>query len=203
MFNGRRLDGRGFARCRALCAVSSLLVALAAPAARAQIEEEWTVFTHNNQSITCDLVNGSNAEFVVLFPSGELTTVSGIVLSDILVNLNSTNAFPVTYLGEPAGFIAFRNDGDGLPTLFWLSLGETVIGINTLSSAPFDSGDPPSDFVNTLCDACEVVDSSLCDDGTDPPDDFPPIFLCGSGAGEGLVAASVLLPVLGLVRRRR
>lgn len=186
----------------------SMLVLAAAWAAPAfgQIEEDWAVFTDQPTSTACDIVNGSNVEFVVLFESGNLATVSGVVLTDLVVDI-SDPVLPVTFDGEPAGFLDFREDADGLPALFWLSLGETVVGIDTFTSEPFDSHDLPAEFGDTGCDACDIIDSSLCDDGGDGGDgdggDFPPLILCGAGADGSVVAAALMMPVIGRWRRRR
>lgn len=180
------------------------VAAWAAPAF-GQIEEDWAVFTDQPTGTACDIVNGSNVEFVVLFESGNLATVSGVVLTDLVVDI-SDPVLPVTFDGEPAGFLDFREDADGLPALFWLSLGETVVGIDTFTSKPFDSHDLPGEFGDTGCDACDIIDSSLCDDGGDDDggdDDFPPLILCGAGADGSVVAAALMMPVIGRWRRRR
>lgn len=177
-------------------------LALAAGPAFAQIEEDWAVFTDQVTNTQCDVVNGSNAEFVVLFESGNLATIAGIVLVDLVVDIDDP-ALPVTFNGDPVGFLDFREDGDGLPTLFWLTLGETVVGIDTFNSEPFDSGQFPEDRTNTLCDACEVIDSSLCDDGGDD-DDFPPFdLLCGAGSASSILASLLLMPLIPRAHRRR
>jgi hypothetical protein len=209
--------------------VAMILAAILActTVARAQIEEDWAVFTDDVTVTDCDIVNGSNAEFVVLFETGELVTVAGR-FTDAVVDLDDLS---VSFEGEPAGFLAFREDADDLPTLFWLTLGETIVGIDTFTSEPFDSGQFPSERTNTLCDACEVVLSSLCAEclsdedcaegevcdenntcimgtnggnGGDGGDDggFTPIFVCGSGANEGALVAALMLPIVGRLRRK-
>lgn len=185
--------------------VGALCLGLMASAAHAQIEEDWAVFSDDQTDAQCDLVIGSNQEFVVLFESGNLATATGVILTDLVVDL-ANPALPVTFAGEPFGFLDFRTDADGLPTLFWLSLTDTVVGINSFTSEPFDSGQLPSQIGDTLCDACEVIQSSLCDDGGnggDPIDPIDIINLCGAGLGDALAMAAISIPVLGLVSRRR
>ncbi|HRX83454.1 MAG TPA: hypothetical protein P5572_00380 [Phycisphaerae bacterium] len=184
----------------AVLAVAAVVLGAVTMRAQAQIEQDWAVFTDEPTGTACDIVNGSNVEFVVLFDSGNLATVSGVVLTDLVVDITDP-LLPVTFDGAPAGFLDFREDGDGLPALFWLSLGETVVGIDTFSSEPFDSNKEPVEIFNTGCDACQVIDSSLCDNGNGGG--FPPIFLCGAGANGSVVAAALMFPVIGRLRRRR
>jgi hypothetical protein len=182
-------------------------VLLLTSSAYGQITEDWALFSDSQSDTECDIVNGSNTEFVVLFDSGNLATVAGVTLVDLFVDINNP-ALPVTFAGEPAGFLDFQLDADGLPTLFWLSLSNTVVGIDTFTSEPFDSNLFPEEIANTGCDACEVIDSPLCDGtggggggdgGVDIPIDLGD--LCGVGGLEGTAAAALLL--IPITRRRR
>jgi hypothetical protein len=183
------------------------MTAFVSTTAHAQINQDWAVFCVDENDPdcveTCDVVTGSNQDFVVLFDSGYLTTLSGTVLTDIVVDL-SNSALPVTFQGEPFGFLDFRTDADGFDTLFWLSLTDTVVGIDSFTSEPFDSDRFTSQITGTLCDACSEVDSSLCDDGgstNDPLDDA--LNLCGAGLLDALASAIIAFPVLGFVSSRR
>jgi len=186
-----------------------VLTVMVSSSARAQINEDWAVFCVDASDPdcveTCDVVTGANQDFVVLFDTGYLTTLSGTVLTDIVVDLDSP-ALPVTYLGEPFGFLDFRNDGEGFATLFWLSLTDTVVGIDSFTSEPFDSNQFTNQIDGTLCDACSEVVSTFCDDdggdgGNDGFDDA--LNLCGAGLLDVLASAMIAFPVLGFVSTRR
>ncbi len=187
------------------CLVSAALL-LAPSTARAQINEDWAVFPDSETTAECGVVNASNAELVVLFEDGVMATVGGVILTDLVVDLDSP-AWPVTFEGAPAGFLAFATDGDGLPALFWFTLGGTIVGIDTFDAEPFDSGLFPEERINTGCDACELITSPLCEVDDDPDDDFPDFpdlpLLCGAGAPMSAALGMVSLGLLGFSRRRR
>lgn len=189
----------------AACIVSAMLGCTAV--ARAQTVEDWVVFVDDATQTECGVVTASNVELVVLFDTGRMQIVSGpdVILDDLLVD----NTFAVTFEGQPAGFIEFSEDREGLPTVFWVSLAGTVVGVDTFTGEPFDSNRDPSSFVDTFCDACVLIDSHpLCDNGGGDGDDGDgdgldgPLIplLCGTGAG---AAALVSFTAMPLLRRRR
>ncbi len=186
---------------------SAMAVLLCAGTALGQpIEEDWVVFQDSLTGSNCGVVNAANAELIVLFQSGNMVVVSGadVVLQDLVVYSDNS----VSYLSEPAGYIDFAEDGDGLPAVFWLTLTGTVVQINTFTGEPTDSGLLPSDRINTVCDACTLIDqSSLCDntpgDGGNGGGTITLPDLCGAGAPAALVVTAALLPLVSLGRRRR
>jgi hypothetical protein len=174
-----------------------------APAALGAIEEDWTVYPDPDSEAECGVVTAANVDLIVLFEDGVMVIVSGtdVILEDLVVD----EAGNVRYLNEPAGIVAFAEDKDGLPTLFWLSLGGTVVEIDTFTGEPSDSGLLPEDIGNTVCDACELIDqSSLCDDGGNGNGNDNgnggtieiPVF-CGAGAPGALAMSLLGLPLLG------
>jgi hypothetical protein len=173
-------------RSRVLAILTFVVGVLAGSPAQAQIEEDWIVFVDSETDAMCGVVNAANAEFIVLFADGVMVQVSGpdTLFEDLVV----ADDFSVLFDGEPAGFIEFAEDGDGLPTVFWFTDDNTIVEVE--DGVPLDSGLDPIDIVDTGCDACEVIDSSsLCDDGPGNGgsngggngDGFVPIF-CGAGA---------------------
>jgi len=169
---------------RALMAVGTVL-AITSPA-RAQTINDWQVFPDPVTDALCDVVNASNAELIVLTDTGQMAVVSGtdVILSDLVVNQNNEVAFE----GQPFGFLTYAEDREGLPALFWTTLTGSVVGIDTFTGEPFDSGQLPEDFPNTACDACNFVDSSPICDGTGGGD--------GDGGGGDVPFDGPLLPLL-------
>jgi len=190
----------------AACIVSALLGCTAA--ARAQTVEHWGVFVDDPPQTECGGGTAPNVELVVLFDTGRMQIVSGpdVILDDLLVD----NTFAVTFEGQPAGFIEFTEDREGLPTVFWVTLAGTVVGVDTFTGEPFDSNRDPSSFTDTFCDACDLLDSHpLCDsggggDGGDGDGDGQnPLIplICGTGAGTAMLASFAAFPFFK--RRRR
>lgn len=195
------------------CAVAVALVAVLLPVQAFGLEELWTSYTDDLTGTECGVVNAWNAELVVLFESGNMVVVTGpdVIMEDLYVSAQSE----VYYFDEPAGFLEFAEDGDGLPTLFWTTLSGTLVEIDTFTGEPSDSGMFPEERFDTGCDGCDFVDqSSVCGDTTtdgnsnsnsstiDLGELIVPL-LCGTGTTSGTVAAFVLLPFLGLFTRRR
>lgn len=171
--------------------------------ARAQTPP-WDVFVDDLSTSVCDVVNTVNAELVVLSDTGELVIVTGrdVILEDAIVDPFGD----VSYLGDPAGFIDFAEDGDGLRTLWWLSLTGRVIRVDDFTGEPTVSNRLPVDFSNVLCDACLLWDDqTVCQqDGNDVPTEPPPfvINLCGMNSQLGLGLTLSGLTLMSLVRRR-
>lgn len=200
---------------RSIIASAAVVAALIAPAARAiSIEEDWTVYPIPGfENVTCGVVTAANVELIVLYSDGVMVIVSGadVVMEDLTVDADGK----VFYRDEPAGIIGFADDMDGAPTLFWLTLGGTVVQIDTFTGEPSDSGIFPDEIGATECDACELIDqSSLCggngggngnDNGNDNGNGGPiklPI-LCGSGVPGAAALSMLMLPFVGRSARRR
>lgn len=177
--------------------------------AHAQTVEDWVVFVDDPTQTQCGVVTASNVELIVLFDTGRMEIVSGpdVILDDLLVNSD----FDVTFEGQPAGFISFAEDREGLPTVFWVSLAGTVVGVDTFTGEPFDSNRQPGDFTNTFCDPCDLLDSHpQCEargasgngnTGGGPAGPLLPLpLLCGSGVAPAMLMGFVSVPLL---RRRR
>lgn len=142
--------------------VLGLFVAIAATSSPAQAQP-WDLFVDPISGEACDLVNASNVELVVFSDTGELVIVNGVdvFLGDSFVDIDGF----VVYDGLPFGFIGFALDGDGLPSLFWLSDFGTVIEIDLVTFFPFDSGLFPDEFIAVPCDACPFWDDPFdCED---------------------------------------
>ena len=124
----------------------------------------WLLFEDPVAGAVCDVVNAANTELVVLDDTGELVIVRGpdTVLPDTFVDVDAT----VFFRGVPAGFLAWAEDGDDLPTLWWFFADLDVANVNEFTGEPTPTGFEPADFVGTACDACE-----FWDDPVDCPDE--------------------------------
>jgi len=140
-------------------AFGALALGLAGPVSA----QPWDLFVDPITGEACDLVNATNVELVVFTDTGELVIVSGndIFLGDSFVDADGH----VIFDGLPFGFIGFEEDGDGLPSLWWLTDFGAVVEIDPVTLFPFDSGLFPDEFVNVPCDACPFWDHPLeCED---------------------------------------
>ena len=182
-----------------LFALSAVVMITGASPAAAQLDESWVQFVNEDIDFVCGVVNASNAELVVLEDTGEMVLISGTdtVLSDVFVDDDNL----VYFDGAPAGQLALFVDGDGLDAVFWVTLTDTVVGVDTFTGEPFDSGLFPEERINTGCDACQLIDESVfCeDDGGVVP--IPP--LCGAGIPGFAALGMVLALSLRLVGHRR
>ena len=188
---------------RAHVVAAAICVAVAGSAARAQV---WDVFQDDQSASVCDVVNVSNAELVVLSSTGELVIVTGtdVILEDTYVDGNNN----VFYLDDPVGFIEFATDGDGLGTVWWLSLTGNVVEVDGFTGEPFQTDLLPSDFQDVPCDACDFWDDPtacttvVVDDPTIPGIPVT-INFCGAGGAATMMMTLMGLSVMGLARRRR
>ena len=189
-------------------AVLVLLACWASPAL-AQINDAWVVFQDSLTGAECGVINAANAELVTLFDSGTMVVITGadVRLNDLIVNVYDE----VFYQGEPAGVIAFFDDADGLPAVFWTTLTGTVMQINTLTGQPSDSFLSPEEISATGCDPCELIEESVhcgvengAGNDTPPPtaDEIMP-FQCGAGAAGAAVVGTLLLPLAAFRSKRR
>ena len=144
------------ARCAQ--AVLVLLAGWASPTL-AQINDAWVVFQDSLTGAECGVINAANAELITLFDSGTMVVITGadVRLEDLMVNVYDE----VFYQGEQAGVIAFFDDADGLPAVFWTTLTGTVMQINPLTGQPSDSFLLPEEVSGTGCDACELIEESI------------------------------------------
>jgi hypothetical protein len=178
--------------------------------------EDWIIFQDLGSGTECGVIHASNAEFVALFDSGEMVIVTGA--DTRFQNLVVTSDDQVLYLNpdteefEPAGRIEFLLDEENLPTIFWTTLVETMVEVDTFTGEPFDSGQLPSQRENTYCDACDLIETSpVCDDsgsgdgdgGNGDGDDFTPLpILCGAFSPATLVLLTLALPFAKMRRSR-
>jgi hypothetical protein len=152
------------------------LLAVVCCAARPAVAQPWDLFVDPLTGEACDLVNAANVEMVVFSDTGELVIVTGadLFLGDTFVDADGN----VFFDGFPFGFINFDEDGDGLPSLWWLTEFGTVVEIDLVTFVPFDSFLFPDEFVSVPCDACPFWDDpDDCDlffdsDGDGVPDEF-------------------------------
>ncbi len=184
-----------------------LLVSLGCCAAPALAQDvPWDVFEDLEFGSVCDVVNAENVELVVLSDTGQLVMVTGpdVLLVDTFVDLDGD----VFVAGGPAGFITFDLDGDGLSSLWWLSLTGNVVNVDGFTGEPTPTNLFPFDFFDVPCDACDFWDDpAVCAVPFDP-DPFEPdvprltFNFCGLGSSTGMVLTMVGLVGTGLVRRR-
>lgn len=116
----------------------------------------WDIFDDPNSASTCDAVNASNAELVVLSDTGQLVIITG---TDLVLTATFVDADGFVFFGGlPVGVIDFAEDGDGLRTLWWTSLNGTVVEVDLFTGEPSTTDLLPSDFHGVPCDACELWD---------------------------------------------
>ncbi len=117
----------------------------------------WDIFDDPNSASTCDAVNVSNAELVVLSDTGELVIITG---TDLILTATFVDADGFVFFdGIAVGVIDFADDGDGLRTLWWMSLDGTVVDVDPLTGEPASTNLLPSDFSGVPCDACQLWDN--------------------------------------------
>jgi len=179
--------------CFRLTGLSFLIFAATATAQ----DIPWELFLDNQSDSACDVVNAENAELVVLSATGQLVIVSGtdVTLEDAVVD---DQGF-VFFEGEPTGTIAFADDGDGLRTIWWMSLTGNVVRVNGFTGEPSVTDSFPSDFDDVPCDACEFWDDPTpCE--TPPP---PPITVPLCGRNIEIPVATAALGLVGVRFARR
>lgn len=184
-------------------AVAGMLTSLVLPVVAAAQTVPWDVFADTQSASVCDVVNAANAELVVLKDTGQLVLVTGedITLESTFVDLDGF----VIFEGADAGLIGFREDGDGLRSLWWTTLTGWAVNVDPFTGAPSESSLFPSDFTDVACDACEFWDDqSVCpgDNGEDTPSPFT-FNLCGVGSQLSLALTAVGLTLMSLTRHRQ
>jgi hypothetical protein len=159
----------------------------------------WYVYQDDASDSVCDAVNAANAELVVLSATAQLVLVTGqdLILEDTFVDVDNF----VYFEGSPAGVIDFALDGDGLRSLWWLSLTGHVVQVDGFTGEPTITAYLPSDYINAACDACDYWDDPFVCPGNDV--DWPITFnFCGAGAQASLALTLMSLSLMGLTRRR-
>ncbi len=180
---------------------ASGMVLLAASATTAQ-DKPWDVFLDTQSDAVCDVINADNAQLVVLRNTGQFVIITGtdVVLEDTFVDADGF----VFFEGDPVGTIDFLTDGDGLRSLWWVSLTGTVVRVNGFTGEPSQTENTPADFEDAACDACEFWDDpSVCEDDEEPED--PPtvtVPICGNQIEVPITAAAVFLFSVRRLRRR-
>lgn len=137
----------------------------------------WFQYLDTQSGSLCDVVNATNLELVVLDPTGELASITGIDVMFVDTFVDESGS--VYFQGIPAGFIDFAEDGDGFRTLWLFSPFGDVADVDRFTGEPTPTGLLPSDFVDVPCDAClfwdepeECLDSDL--DGVEDAFDWCP-----------------------------
>jgi len=150
---------------------SMVVLLLAGPihVARADIPGV-VVFDDPGTGSRCDLVNGANAQLVILEAQGELprqfALITGVdvTLASSLIDDN----LDVSFGGQPFGAIRFAEDGDGLATLWWVDALGNALQIDPLTLVPSTTNQAPTDFTEVSCNACDFWDNRA-----DCPDSVP------------------------------
>jgi hypothetical protein len=161
--------------------------------ARAQIDP-WNTYSTTNNVSRCAVINAANAELVVSSVTGQFILVSStdVTLQDTFVDADNF----VFFEGEPFGSIGFATDGDGLLSLWWLTLTGTVIEIDSITAVPSATSKTPGDFTDAGCDACNFWDEpTACAAQT------VTVPLCGVNVPVTLPMIGLGLGVMGFVRR--
>ena len=190
----------------------SIVTALMAVGASAQ-DLPWDSFEDLLTGEVCDVINAGPDKLVVLLDGSTLAIVSGPdrVLDDSFVDVDGEVFFEG--LDESlGGSIVFDYDGFGNLGLWWIASTGTVMEIDDFTGDLLITDLLPSDYLDSLCDACPLWDDqSVCDfDPVDPPDgpdviiDSPEITIeiCGSGIpiSIGMIFSSLMF--LRFSRRR-
>ncbi|MFQ5463371.1 MAG: hypothetical protein ACE5E5_12195 [Phycisphaerae bacterium] len=130
----------------------------------------WVFFEDALSDSACEIINTDNSELVLLNDTGQLVVVTGrdVILQDTFVD-EEDNVF---FNGDPVGFLSFEDDGDGLRSIWWVSLTGRVINVDGFTGEPVETDSFPADFVDVACDACEFWDDEfLCAELNDPIND--------------------------------
>lgn len=177
--------------------IAAAMVLAISPTASAQTKP-WELFLDTASASACDVINAENAELVLISSTNQLAIVTGVdvTLENTFVDGNGF----VFFEGDPVGAIGFADDGDGLRTIWWMSLTGAVVSVNGFTGEPGQTNKLPSDFKDVPCDACEFWDNPApC---ADPE---PPIVVdvCGTGVALPTAMMAVGLAALSFVRRRR
>ncbi|MCH8251330.1 MAG: hypothetical protein IID36_02640 [Planctomycetes bacterium] len=175
----------------------------------------WDLFTDSLTGVTCDVIHADNTELVLIRPDSGLAPVLWVVrdvdfpVPETFVDADSN----VFFFGQPAGFIAFAEDGDGFASLWWLDEFGNVLALDPLLLEPVPTNSRPQDFVAVECDACLFWDLAepgcVIDDGgvpdPGPGNAGPPVTIsfCGIGMLPFLGLTCAALPIIGVVRKRR
>jgi len=184
---------------------AAFVALISATSAAAQTAvKPWQLFLDSSSSSACDVINADNAQIVLLTSTGQLSIVTGtdVTLQYTLVDADGF----VTFEGQPAGAIGFATDGDGLRTVWWMSLTGTVVNVNGFTGEPTQTNKSPSDFVDVACDACPFWDDpTIC--APAPPPEPPPtpvtVNLCGTSVQLPIGLTAAGLVALSFARRRR
>lgn len=174
------------------------MVLAIAPTAYAQTKP-WELFQDVSSSAVCDVINAdNNARFVLISATRQLAIVTGndLILEDTLVDESGF----VFFEGEPVGAIGFATDGDGLRSIWWMSLTGTVVDVDGFTGEPSQTNNLPADFDDASCDACEFWDNEAACEEPEPP---VTVNVCGADVVVPTSLMATLFATLSLVRRRR
>lgn len=189
--------------------VSIVAIFLGAGSSASAQDLPWESFEDELTGEICEVINAAPNRLVVLL-DGTLTIVSGPdrVLDDSFVDDNLDVFFDG--LDESlGGSIVFDYDGFGNLGLWWVWPTGHVMGIDDFNGEILISEFFPSDFLDSLCDACPLWDDpTVCDfDEPDVPDihvDSPQVTIeiCGSGIPFSIAMIFSSLMFLRFSRRR-
>lgn len=176
-----------------------VMVLAIAQTASAQIGP-WATFDDPLSNSLCDVINASNAQLVLISSTNQLAIVTGtdVTLEDTLVDDNGL----VFFEGDSVGTIDYAIDGDGLRSIWWMSLTGTVVELDEFTAQPTPTNKFPTEFVDVPCDACDFWDNpAAC--VVEEPKPTVTVNLCGTDIALpiGLTASSLI--ALSFVRRRR
>ena len=190
-----RTQGKGLSLAVAFCGfLSNPVHAQDAP---------WEVFSDTQSNSLCEVINAANADLILLRSTSELVIVTGsdVIIEDSLVDIDGN----VFFEGLPFGFIDYAVDGDGLRSLWWLSLTGRVVSVDGFTGQPSESELFPADFTEASCAACDFWDDQSICPSDDDGNTLPPITITLCGVSVPLTVAMIVvgLGVLNLARRRR
>ena len=184
---------------------AAFVALISATSAAAQTAAKpWQLFLDSSSSSACDVINADNAQIVLLTSTGQLSIVTGtdVTLQYTLVDADGF----VTFEGQPAGAIGFAADGDGLRTVWWMSLTGTVVNVNGFTGEPTQTNKSPSDFFDVACDACQFWDDPTVCAPVPAPEPSPTpvtVNLCGTSVQLPIGLTAAGLVALSFARRRR
>jgi hypothetical protein len=189
---------------RHLTVVASTMLVVVAAAPAQTSTKPWQLLLDSASSSSCDVINADNAQLVLLTATSQLSIVTqtDVTLQDTQVDADGF----VTFEGQPAGAIGFATDGDGLRTVWWMSLTGTVVNVNGFTGEPTQTNKSPSDFFDVACDACQFWDDPTVCAPAPPPEPTPPpvtVNLCGTSVQLPIGLTAGGLVALSFARRRR
>lgn len=193
------------------CLIATVLVGFSSSALAQDFP--WEEFEDELTGQICDVINAGPDKLVVLIDGSTFAIVSGPdrVLDDSFIDAN-LEVFFEGLDDSLGGSIVFDSDALGNRGLWWIWNTGNVVEIDDFTGDLLITDFFPSDYADSLCDACPLWDDqSVCDFDDPDPSDGPDIIvdspevniqICGNGIpiSIGMIFSSLMF--LRFSRRR-